>query len=92
MLVLASMAGWAPPQAFAADRPAAAQDSKALVNVNTASAGDLAKIKGIGDSLAEAIVEHRKQSGPFQKVEDLLQVKGIGDKKLAKIKSQLTVQ
>lgn len=50
-----------------------------VVNINTASAQEIADaLKGVGPSKAAAIVEYREKNGPFQSVEDLVQVKGIG--------------
>ncbi|MBI4518685.1 MAG: ComEA family DNA-binding protein [Deltaproteobacteria bacterium] len=62
-----------------------------LVNINTASATELAGVKGIGDAKAKAIVEYREKNGPFKSVDDLGSVKGIGDKLLAKLRPQVTV-
>lgn len=80
------------PITWAADKPEAVQVAKAQVNINKASAKELAALKGIGDGLATAIVDYRTKNGPFQKVEDLLKVKGIGKKKLASIQGQISVQ
>lgn len=53
-------------------------DAPAPVNVNTATAGELESLPGIGPVLAARIVEHRTRHGPFQTLEDLLRVEGIG--------------
>ena len=58
----------------------------AKVNINTATVDELQTLPGIGATIAQRIVEYRNTHGPFQKVEDLLNVKGIGEKKLEKIK------
>lgn len=65
---------------FAADAPAG------VVNINTASAEQLALLPGVGPSVAGRIVEHREKNGAFKQVEDLLLVKGIGEKSLEKLK------
>lgn len=62
-----------------------------LVNINTATAEELATAKGIGDAKAEAIVAYREQNGPFKSVDDLTQVKGIGPQLLARLRPQVTV-
>ncbi len=55
------------------------------VNINTASAMELAEVlNGVGQSRAEAIVQFREANGPFMSAEQLLQVKGIGEKVLQK--------
>lgn len=61
------------------------------INVNQASAEDLTLLDGIGPVLAERIVEQRERAGPFESVEDLMDVKGIGPKKLKKIREYITV-
>jgi competence protein ComEA len=61
------------------------------VDINTADAKTLETVKGLGSKKAEAIVEYRKQHGPFRSVEDLTQVPGIKDLTLEKVRSQLTV-
>jgi competence protein ComEA len=60
------------------------------VNVNTATAAELAKLPGIGPSKAQAIVDFRAKE-PFGKPDDLRKVKGIGDKLFDSIKDQVTV-
>lgn len=70
-------------------------ESKAAVtppiNLNTATAAQLEKLPGIGPKTAQRIVEYRQKSGGFKKVEELMNVQGIGEKSFLKIKSQLTV-
>lgn len=78
LLVLAS-------QALAAKNP-----PEVPVNINTASVEQLMELPGIGQSKAQAIVAYR-QSQPFKSTEDLTNVKGIGDKLLAKISPYVTV-
>ncbi len=60
------------------------------VNINTASKEELESLPGIGPTLAQRIIEYREENGPFSSAEDLLNVKGIGEKKLEKIKDQIT--
>lgn len=50
------------------------------ININTASAEELAQLKGIGQSHAAKIVAYREKNGPFKMPEDLTQVSGIGQK------------
>jgi competence protein ComEA len=76
------------PVALAADTPGL--DSEHRINVNTASAQELARLPGIGPAKAEAIVQHRAEH-PFARPEDLVQVKGIGEKLYDRIKDQVTV-
>lgn len=62
------------------------------INLNTANIEQLANLPGIGEKKAEAIVAYRTSNGPFASAEDLLKVKGVGDKLLEKIKPMLTVK
>lgn len=63
-----------------------------IVNINTATKEELAKINGIGESTALKIIEYRESNGKFEKVEDLKNVKGIGDKKYEQIKDYITAE
>lgn len=65
--------------------PAPPSDS-ALIPLNSATAAELDLLPGIGPSLADAIVEYRQAHGPFQAVDQLLDVPGIGPAKLAAIR------
>ena len=59
------------------------------VDINRADAAELDTLPGIGPKLAQAIIEDREQYGPFYYPEDLIHVKGIGAKTLAKLWEQL---
>ena len=62
------------------------------ININTADAATLATaIEGVGDAKAAEIVSYREQNGPFKSIDDLLNVKGIGEAILEKNKDRLTV-
>mgnify|MGYP006357859785 FL=1 len=63
----------------------------AAVNINTAGADELKALPGIGPAKAEAIVEYRKQHGNFKSVEELKNVKGIGDGIYNRLKDEATV-
>ncbi len=62
-----------------------------LLNVNTATSSELQVLPGIGPKKADAIVNFRTENGPFRQVDDLVQVKGIGPKTLAKLRPLVTV-
>lgn len=62
----------------------------AVVNVNTASAGDLAQLDGVGPAKAAAIIDYREENGPFKTVDGLTQVSGIGDKTVAGLRDDAT--
>jgi competence protein ComEA len=61
------------------------------VNINKATVDQLMEIKGIGASYAKRIVEYRDKNGPFKKIEDITEVKGIGSKTFESIKDLITI-
>lgn len=66
------------------------EQASGLININTADASELMKLKGVGEKTAEKIIEYRVQS-PFEKPEDIMNVKGIGEKKFEDIKDHICV-
>lgn len=75
-----------------ADTHTTTDGSNGKVNINTATAEQLQTLQGIGPAKAAAIIAYREEHGPFQKAEDLLNVSGIGQKSLEKIKEQIVVR
>lgn len=64
----------------------------AAVNINTATQDEFVALhKGLGPAKAQAIIDYRKANGPFKSVDDLKHVKGIGTKRLEKLRPELTV-
>jgi competence protein ComEA len=63
----------------------------AVVNINTASVAELDQLPGIGPAVAARIVDYRTKKGPFRKLEELMNVQGIGEKSFLKLRSQLTI-
>ena len=61
-----------------------------LVNINTADAERLATLKGIGPALAQRIIDYREQNGAFKTVDEIKNVRGIGEKKFAAFKDKIT--
>jgi len=61
------------------------------VNLNTATAEQLQTLPGIGPAMAKRVLEYRAKVGKFTKIEELLNVKGIGEKRFQKIKDRLLV-
>jgi comEA protein len=74
-------------------RNAAAKASPAPttpINLNTATQAQLESLPGVGPKAAERILEYRKQNGSFKKIEDLMNVKGFGEKTFLKLKPMIT--
>jgi competence protein ComEA len=79
------------PAAPAKTAAAAKATSSSPVNLNTATQAQLETLPGIGAKAAERILEYRQKNGNFKKVEDLMNVKGIGEKAFLKLKPLITV-
>ena len=61
------------------------------VNINTANQNELDSLPGIGPSIAQKIIDYREENGKFKNIEELQNVKGIGDAKYEEIKDRVTV-
>src|SRR5207244_10663523 len=72
-------------------RTATASASSAVINLNTASVSDFEGLPGIGAKTAARIVEYRQKNGPFKKVEELMNVRGVGEKNFLKLKPRLAI-
>ena len=72
-------------------KPKPAQIATSPVNLNTATVADLQNLPGIGAATAKLIIEHRQKIGGFKKIEELMNVKGIGEKTFLKLKPMVTV-
>ena len=76
------------PRGFPGDRTCS---RRAPLNLNAATEAQLEALPGIGPATATRIVEYRKKNGAFKKVEELMNVKGIGEKSFLKLKGLITV-
>lgn len=63
-----------------------------VVNINSASADEMASVPGLGEKKSQSIVKFREKHGPFARLEDLKKVDGIGDKLFEKIRQYVTVK
>lgn len=78
--------------------PASAQSTKPpvsarveLINLNTSTAAQLALLPGIGPKTAELIIQYRQKAGGFKKIEEIMNVRGIGEKSFLKIRNLISV-
>lgn len=63
-----------------------------LISLNTATAAQLEELPGIGKALAARIVEHRERFGPFRRVQHLIIVRGISDRRFRELQNLITVE
>jgi competence protein ComEA len=89
-VVLAGAAGTSSAQEKAS-KPKPAPTVATPVNLNTATAADLQALPGVGAATARLIIEHRDKNGGFKKIEELMNIKGIGEKSFLKLKPLVTV-
>lgn len=73
------------------DADASAGAPSRQIDINKATAVELTAIPGVGNAIAQRIVEFRDKQGPFRRVEDLLKIKGIGEKSFQKIRPHVKV-
>ncbi|HEX9638806.1 MAG TPA: helix-hairpin-helix domain-containing protein [Acidobacteriota bacterium] len=90
LLALVALAGSAPAQTEEA-ASAKADPLEGSVNLNTASADQLMVLPRIGPALAQRIIEYRTKAGGFKKAEELLQVRGIGERTFESFKAHLAI-
>jgi competence protein ComEA len=83
----------AAPAAAAAQAPAPAPSAAKAhtIDLNSATLADLESLPGIGRSTAQRILDHRQKIGGFKKIEELMNVKGIGEKSFLKLKPLVSV-
>jgi len=79
-------------RAVAAEAARAAATSTDKININTADVKALMTLNGVGRSLAEKIVKHRDEHGPFKKPEDLRHVDGVGSGVIEKNRERISVK
>jgi competence protein ComEA len=92
LAVTTAMASQEKAQKPRAGKPAAAVPTAASpLNLNTATKAQLQTLPGVGARTAELIIEHREKNGGFKKIEELMNIKGIGEKSFLKLKPLISV-
>jgi len=76
---------------FSFEAQAAPKASEKKININTASLAELQKLPRVGEKVAQRIIDFRKKNGRFRRIEDIMKVKGIGEKMFKRIKDLITV-
>ena len=80
------------PTSYVSPELAVPSNQPPRININTASAGELETLPGIGKVLAARIIEHREQYGPFRRVEHLIIVRGISDRRFRALRELIAVE
>jgi competence protein ComEA len=89
LLLAAGVVSHAQDQKTTPKAPAAT--TAAPVNLNTATAAELEKLPGVGPAMAARILEYRQKNGGFKKIEELMNVQGIGEKSFLKLKALVAI-
>ena len=91
-IVLTAMLGLGAAAPLAAQEPPTqAAPAVALVNLNTATAAQLQTLPGVGPALAMRIIEYRESNGRFARIEDVMNVRGVGETTFLRMRDLLTV-
>ena len=79
------------PQSNEAENPAPATEGEERVELNTADRATLETLPGIGPRTAERIIEYRTENGGFEKVEDLMNIRGIGERTFLRLRDLVRI-
>ncbi|HEX9594012.1 MAG TPA: helix-hairpin-helix domain-containing protein [bacterium] len=90
-LIVVLVFGIVPAVGYGEPPASVQQMSLAAININTAPAEELQELPGIGPVLAERVVQYRQEHGPFKNVDQIKEVKGVGEALFEKVKDRLTL-
>ena len=79
------------PSSISTPTSTSSPEQSAKINVNTADKQELEKITGVGPIIAQRIIDYRQSNGPFQTIEDIKKVNGIGNKTFEKMKNEIAI-
>lgn len=72
--------------------PTESESNSNLININTADSAELMTLYGVGEKISQRIIDYRETNGPFEVIEDIMKVSGIGEKRFANIKDKICVE
>ena len=90
LLIATLVVSWSPAATAQSDKPPVVTKS-ATINLNAATLDQLQDLPGIGRATAQRILDYRQKSGGFKKIEELMNVRGIGEKSFLKLKPLISV-
>ena len=91
VMVFAANAYAAEEQAAKEKAAKSSSASKDLININTGGVSELVKLPRVGEKIAQRIIEYREKNGKFKRIEDIMNVKGIGEKTFKQFEKMLTL-
>ena len=91
VLLVLGLGAVAPDAQESRPAPKPADAAAAPVNLNTATVAQLESLPGIGPAMAQRIMEYRQQTGGFKRIEDLMNVRGIGEAAFLKLRALVTI-
>ena len=91
ILVISALAGCSPSVVFEGERVVAVSSAGA-VNINTATADELERLNGVGRATAENVIAYRTENGAFRRVEHLMLVRGISERRFAELRPFVTAE